>query len=186
MADNPLVKDCVTKMQKNLDHTLHEFSGIHTGKASPALVEGIMVDAYGSAVRLKECAAIHTPDSRMIAVQPWDKSLLKAIEKAIQMANIGINPVIDDTIVRLPLPEMSKERRLELTKMAHRLAEEGRVAVRNTRRDGVEALKKDFKDGKISEDDHKKLEKDLQAQTDRIMKDIGDHLAKKEQELLKV
>jgi ribosome recycling factor len=92
MADNPLVKDCVTKMQKNLDHTLHEFSGIHTGKASPALVEGIMVDAYGSAMRLKECAAIHTPDSRMIAVQPWDKSLLKAIEKAIQMANIGASP----------------------------------------------------------------------------------------------
>ena len=186
MAENPLVKDCVMKMQKNLDHTLHEFSGIHTGKASPALVEGIMIEAYGSSMRLKECAAIHTPDSRMIAVQPWDKSLLKAIEKAIQMANIGINPVIDGTIVRLPLPEMSKERRLELTKMAHRLAEEGRVAIRNTRRDGIEALKKSFKDGHISEDDHKKLEKDVQTQTDRIMKEISDHLAHKEQELLKV
>ena len=186
MADHPLVKDCVTKMQKNLEHTLHEFSGIHTGKASPALVEGIMIDAYGSAMRLKECAAIHTPDARMIAVQPWDKSLLKAIEKGIQMANIGINPVIDGSIVRLPLPEMSKERRLELTKVAHRLAEEGRVAVRNTRRDGVEAVKKAFKDGKLSEDDHKKLEKDIQIQTDRIMKEIGDHLGHKEQELLKV
>ena len=186
MADHPLVKDCVTKMQKNLEHTLHELGGINTGKASPALVEGIMVEAYGSTVRMKECAAIHTPDPRMISVQPWDKSLLKPIEKAIQMANIGINPVIDGPIVRLPLPEMSKERRLELTKVAHRLAEEGRVAVRNTRRDGVEAIKKALKDGKITEDDHKKLEKDVQTQTDRIIKEIGDQTAKKEQELLKV
>jgi len=186
MADHPLVKDCIAKMQKNLEHTLQEFAGINTGKASPAMVEGIMVEAYGSNMRLKECAAIHTPDPRMINVQPWDKSLLKPIEKAIQMANIGINPVIDGPIVRLPLPEMSKERRLELTKVAHRLAEEGRVAVRNTRRDGVEALKKALKDGKITEDDHKKLEKDVQTQTDRIIKEIGDQTAKKEQELLKV
>lgn len=186
MADHPLIKDSIAKMQKNLDHTLHEFSGIHTGKASPSMVEGIMVEAYGSSVRLKECAAIHTPDSRMIAVQPWDKSLLRTIEKAIQMANIGVNPVIDGNIVRLPLPEMSKERRQELTKVAHRLAEEGRVAVRNTRRDGIEAVKKSLKDGAISEDDAKKLEKDVQAHTDRIIKEIGEHLTHKEQELLKV
>ncbi len=163
MADHPLTKDCIAKMQKNLDHTLHEFSGIHTGKANPSMVEGIMVEAYGSAVRLKECAAIHTPDPRMILVQPWDKSLLRTIEKAIQMANIGINPVVDGPAVRLPLPEMSKERRQDLTKVAHRLAEEGRVAIRNTRRDGVEAVKKALKDGKVSEDDAKKLEKDIQT-----------------------
>lgn len=186
MADHPLTKDCIAKMQKNLDHTLHEFSGIHTGKANPSMVEGIMVEAYGSAVRLKECAAIHTPDPRMILVQPWDKSLLRTIEKAIQMANIGINPVVDGPAVRLPLPEMSKERRQDLTKVAHRLAEEGRVAIRNTRRDGVEAVKKALKDGKVSEDDAKKLEKDIQTATDRLIKEIGDHLAKKEQELLKV
>jgi ribosome recycling factor len=186
MADHPLIKDCIAKMQKNLDHTLHEFSGVHTGKASPALVEGVMVEAYGSTVRLKECAAIHTPDPRMISVQPWDKSLLKPIEKAIQMANIGINPVIDGPSVRLPLPEMSKERRQELTKVAHRLAEEGRVAIRNTRRDGVELIKKAQKDGKVSEDEAKKLEKDVQTATDRMVKDIGDHLTKKEQELLKI
>jgi ribosome recycling factor len=186
MADHPLTKDCIAKMQKNLDHTLHEFSGIHTGKANPSMVESIMVEAYGSPMRLKECAAIHTPDPRMILVQPWDKSLLRAIEKAIQMANIGINPVVDGPAVRLPLPEMSKERRLDLTKVAHRLAEEGRVAIRNTRRDGVEAVKKALKDGKISEDDAKKLEKDIQTSTDRLIKEIGDHLTKKEQELLKV
>jgi ribosome recycling factor len=186
MADHPLVKDCIAKMQKNLEHTLQEFAGINTGKASPAMVEGILVEAYGSNMRLKECAAIHTPDPRMISVQPWDKSLLKPIEKAIQMANIGINPIIDGPCVRLPLPEMSKERRQELTKVAHRLAEEGRVAIRNTRRDGVDLVKKALKDGKITEDDSKKIEKDVQAVTDRLMKDIGDSVAKKEQELLKV
>ena len=186
MADHPLLKDCIVKMQKNLDHTIHELGGINTGKASPAMVEGIMVEAYGSTVRIKECAAIHTPDPRMISVQPWDKSLLKPIEKAIQMANIGINPVIDGPAVRLPLPEMSKERRQELTKVAHRLAEEGRVAIRNTRRDGVDAVKKALKESKISEDDAKKLEKDVQTHTDALIKQIGEHLAKKEQELLKV
>ncbi len=186
MADHPLVKDCVAKMQKSFEHTLHEFSTINTGKASPAMVEGIMVEAYGSSMRLKECAAIHTPDPRMIQVQPWDKSLLKPIEKAIQMANIGINPVIDGPSVRLPLPEMSKERRQELTKVAHRLAEEGRVAIRNARRDGVDAVKKAQKEGKLSEDDAKKLEKDIQTATDNLIKQIGDNVTKKEQELLKV
>jgi len=186
MAEHPLLKDCVAKMQKSFDHTLHEFAGINTGKASPSMVEGLMVEAYGSSVRLKECAAIHTPDSRMISVQPWDKSLLKPIEKAIQMANIGINPIIDGPCVRLPLPEMSKERRQELTKVAHRLAEEGRVAIRNARRDGVDAVKKALKDSKISEDEAKKLEKDIQTTTDSLIKQIGDNATKKEQELLKV
>lgn len=186
MAEHPLTKDCVAKMQKSLDHTLHEFSGINTGKATPSMVEGIMVEAYGSTMRLKECAAIHTPDPRMISVQPWDKSLLKPLEKAIQMANIGINPVIDGPCVRLPLPEMSKERRQELAKVANRLAEEGRVAIRNARRDGVDAVKKALKEGKISEDECKKLEKDIQTHTDSLIKQIGDNLAKKEQELLKV
>lgn len=186
MAEHPLLKDCVAKMQKSLEHTLHEFSGINTGKATPSMVEGIMVEAYGSSMRLKECAAIHTPDPRMISVQPWDKSLLKPLEKAIQMANIGINPVIDGPCVRLPLPEMSKERRQELAKVANRLAEEGRVAIRNARRDGVDAVKKAFKDSKISEDESKKLEKDIQTHTDALIKQIADNLAKKEQELLKV
>lgn len=186
MAEHPLVKDCVAKMQKSFDHTLQEFAGINTGKASPAMVEGIMVEAYGSTMRLKECAAIHTPDPRMISVQPWDKSLLKPIEKAIQVANIGINPIIDGPSVRLPLPEMSKERRQELTKVAHRLAEEGRVAIRNVRRDGVDSVKKALKDSKVTEDEAKKLEKEIQNATDRLIKEIGDQVAKKEQELLKV
>lgn len=186
MADHPLIKDTLAKMQKSLEHTLHEFSGIHTGKANPSMVEAVTVEAYGSHMRLKEVAAITTPDSRMIVVQPWDKSMLKPIEKGIQMANIGINPIVDGNVVRLPLPDMSKDRRAELAKVAHRLAEEGRVSVRNARRDGIEAVKKALKDGKISEDDAKRLEKEVQTHTDRIIKEIGDHLTHKEQELLKV
>jgi ribosome recycling factor len=186
MNQHPLVKDVVARMSAAEKHTLHEFSIIHTGKASPAMVEGVMVEAYGSTMRLKDIAAISTPDSRLIAVQPWDKSLLKPIEKAIQMANIGINPAVDGTIIRLPLPDLSRERRQELVKVIHRLAEEGRVAVRNVRRDGIEQVKKLEKEHKISQDDARRLEKEIQQHTDKVIKDIGDHVAAKEKELLTV
>ncbi len=174
------------RMQKALEHALHEFSSIHTGKASPTMVEGVMVEAYGSSMRLKECAAITTPDARMIQIQPWDKGLTKAIEKAIQQANLGLNPMVDGQLIRVPLPELSRERRQEFVKVANRMAEDGRVQVRNLRRDALDALKKAEKDGKISEDDLKRLEKDVQATTDKTIKDIGEHLAKKEKELLAV
>ncbi len=173
-------------MKKAVDHTLHEFSTIHTGKASPAMVESVMVEAYGSMMPLKGCAAITTPDPRMIQIQPWDKGLTRAIEKALQMANIGVNPVVDGALIRLPFPELSKERRQEFVKTAHRLAEEGRVSVRHIRRDAMEATKKLKKDGKISEDDEKRLEKDVQTATDKSIKDIDAHLAHKEKELLTV
>jgi ribosome recycling factor len=169
-------------MGKALDHTLHEFGGIHTGKATPSMVEGVMVEAYGSQMRLKECAAITTPDARLIQVQPWDPGLVKAVEKAIQAANLGFNPVVDGKLVRIPLPEMSRERRQEFVKTAHRLAEEGRVQVRTLRRDALENLKK----AKLPEDEGKRLEKEIQAATDKAIKDINDHLARKERELLTV
>ena len=177
---HPLLNDATAKMKKALDYTLHEFSSIHTGKATPAMVEGVMVEAYGSTMRLKECAAITTPDSRMIQVQPWDAGLTKAIEKAIQVANLGFNPVVDGKIVRIPLPDMSRERRQEFVKTAARIAEDGRVHIRNARRDVLEAVKK----AKLPEDEGKRLEKDIQAATDRSIKDINDNLAKKEAELL--
>jgi ribosome recycling factor len=186
MNEHPLIKETADQMTKALDHTLQEFSAIHTGKASPAMVEGIMVEAYGGQMRLKEVAAITTPDARLIQVQPWDKSLVKPIEKAIQLANIGINPAVDGNLVRLPLPDLSGERRKELVKVAHRLAEEGRVSVRHARHDGLEALKKLQKNKEISEDDLKRHEKEIQQYTDRFIKEIGDHLAHKEQELLTV
>jgi ribosome recycling factor len=179
---HPLLTEANTKMKKALDHTIHEFSSIHTGKATPAMVEGVMVEAYGSMMRLKECAAITTPDSRMIQIQPWDAGLTKAIEKAIQAANLGFNPQIDGKIVRIPLPDMSRERRQEFVKTASRIAEEGRVHIRNVRRDVMESVKK----GKFPEDETKRLEKDIQAATDKAIKDIGDHFTAKEKELLAV
>lgn len=183
---NSILTDATARMKKAVEHTLHEFTTIHTGKASPAMVESVMVEAYGSAVPLKGCAAITTPDARMIQVQPWDKGLLRAIEKALQLANIGVNPVVDGSLIRLPFPELSKERRQEFVKTAHRLAEEGRVAVRHVRRDALEAAKKLKKDGKLSEDDEKRLEKDVQAATDKAIKDIEASLAHKEKDLLTV
>lgn len=179
---HPILTDTQAKMKKAVEHTMHEFSAIHTGKATPAMVEGVMVEAYGSQMRLKECAAITTPDARMIVIQPWDISLLRHIEKAIQVANLGFNPVVDAKIVRVPLPEMSRERRQEFVKTAHKLAEEGKVQVRNIRRDMIEALKK----AKLSEDETKRVEKDIQTATDKAIKDIGDQLALKEKELLAV
>jgi ribosome recycling factor len=183
---HPLINDMQLRMSKALDYTLHEFSSIHTGKASPTMVEGVMVDAYGSHMRIKDCAAITTPDSRMIQIQPWDKGLTKAIEKAIQQANIGLNPSVDGGVVRVPLPELSRERRQEFVKVANRMAEEGRVQIRNVRRDALDGLKRAEKDGKISEDELKRFEKDVQAMTDKTIKDIADHLGRKEKELLAI
>ena len=174
------------RMKKAVEHTQHEFATIHTGKASPAMVESVQVEAYGSMMPLKGCAAITTPDPRMIQIQPWEKGLLRAIEKALQMANIGVNPVVDGSLIRLPFPDLSRERRQEFAKTAHRLAEEGRVSVRHIRRDAMEGAKKLKKDGKISEDDEKRLEKDVQAATDKAIKDIDAAVAAKEKELLTV
>ncbi len=179
---HPILNDSQAKMKKAVDYTLHEFSAIHTGKATPAMVEGVSVDAYGSTMRLKECAAISTPDARLIQIQPWDASLTKAIAKGIVDANLGFNPIIDGKLIRVPLPEMSRERRQEYVKTAHKLAEEGRVHVRNVRRDIIEAVKK----AQLPEDDAKRLEKDIQTATDKSIADINAHLAHKEKDLLTV
>jgi ribosome recycling factor len=184
--NHPILTDAQARMKKSVDHTLHEFSTIHTGKASPSMVETVMVEAYGSMVPLKGCAAITTPDARLIQIQPWDKGIIRAVEKALQQANLGINPIVDGGLIRMPMPELSRERRQEFVKTAHRLAEEGRVGVRHARRDAMEAAKKQKKDGKISEDDEKRLEKEVQAATDLSIKEIDTHLARKEKELLVV
>jgi ribosome recycling factor len=183
---HPVITDMQARMKKAYDHTLQEFSTIHTGKASPTMVEGVMVEAYGSTMRIKECAAISTPDAHLIQIQPWDKGVIQAIVKGIQTANLGLNPTVDGTVVRVPLPQLSRERREEFVKVANRMAEEGRVQTRNIRRDSLDALKKAQKDGKITEDDLKRMEKEVQAATDKTIKDIGEQLAKKEKELLTV
>jgi ribosome recycling factor len=179
---HPILTETNAKMKKAVDHTVHELASIHTGKATPAMVEGVVVEAYGSQMRLKECAAITTPDARLIQIQPWDAGLVKAVEKAIQAANLGFNPIVDGKLVRVPLPDMSRERRQEFVKTAHRLAEEGRVQVRNVRRDVMVNVKK----AKLPEDEAKRLEKDIQVATDKAIKDINDHVAGKEKELLTV
>lgn len=179
---HPILTDAQTRMKKAVDHTLHEFSGIHTGKATPSMVEGVVVEAYGSQMRLKECAAISTPDARLIQIQPWDVGLVKAVAKGIIDANIGFNPIVDGKLIRVPLPEMSRERRQEFVKTAHRLAEEGRVHIRNIRRDMIETVKK----AKLPEDEAKRLEKEIQGATDKSIADINAHLAAKEKDLLTV
>ena len=179
---HPILVDTQAKMKKAVDHTLHEFSAIHTGKATPSMVEGVMVEAYGSAMRLKDCAAISTPDARLIQIQPWDASLIQAVVKGIQIANLGFNPIPDGKVVRIPLPEMSRERRQEFVKTAHKLAEEGRVHVRTVRHAALDAIKK----AKLPEDEAKRLEKDVQVATDKSIADINTHLANKEKDLLTV
>jgi ribosome recycling factor len=179
---HPILTDAQARMKKAVDHTLHEFSAIHTGKATPQMVETVMVEAYGSMTPLKQCAAITTPDARLIQIQPWDVTLAKAIAKGIIDANLGFNPIVDGKTIRVPLPEMSRERRQEFVKNAHRMAEEGRVHVRNVRRDAIEQVKK----AKLPEDEAKRVEKEIQAATDKSIADINSHLAHKEKDLLTV
>ncbi len=179
---HPILAEAQAKMKKTVDYTLHEFSSIHTGKATPAMVESVMVEAYGTMTPLKQCAAISTPDARLIQIQPWDVSLMKSIVKGVQEANLGFNPIPDGKVIRIPLPEMSRERRQEFVKTAHKLAEDGRVHVRNVRRDLMETLKK----AKLPEDEAKRVEKDVQIATDKAIADINSHLAHKEKDLLTV
>ena len=179
---HPILIDTQARMKKALDHTLHEFSTIHTGKATPAMVESVTVEAYGSTMRLKECAAISTPDARLIQIQPWDAGLSKAIAKGIIDANLGFNPIVDGKTIRVPLPEMSRERRQEFVQTAHKMAEEGRVHIRNIRRDAIEHAKK----AKLPEDELKRLEKDIQTATDKTIADIALHLDHKEKDLMTV
>jgi ribosome recycling factor len=180
------LKEVQNKMQKCVDHTVHEFGTLHTGKATPGMVEAVTIDAYGSQMRIRDVAAINTPDSRMIVIQPWDRGMLQPIEKGIRMANIGLNPSVDGGLVRCPVPELSKERRLELVKVASGMAEDGKVSVRSVRRDVLEIAKKAQKDKILSEDDLKRFEKDVQSATDEAIAKIDTHFSAKEKDLLQV
>lgn len=184
--ESKIINEIIGKMDKAVDYVLHEFNSIHTGKASPAMVEGLKVEVYGSTVNLKEVAAITTPDARSINIQAWDKGVISEIVKAIQKANIGLNPRVDGNLIRCPIPELSRERRHELVKTTKAMAEEGRVRIRVIRHDILDALKKQEKAKMISEDDLKRLEKEIQTQTDKHIESIAKHLAEKEKELLRI
>ena len=163
-----------------------EFSGLRTGRASPALVEPVTVDAYGSQLPINQVGNISTPEPRLLTIQVWDKGLVKAVDKAIRDAGLGLNPQVDGQLLRIPVPELNEERRKELAKLAHKYAEAARVAVRNVRRDGMDLLKKLEKDYKISQDEHHKLGDELQKLTDAHVKDIDAALQGKEQEIMQV
>jgi ribosome recycling factor len=186
MADDALLKDIRRRMDGALEALRKEFGGLRTGRASASLLEPVTVDAYGSAVPLNQVANINVPESRLITVNVWDRSMVKAVDKAIREAGLGLNPQTEGQTIRVPIPDLNEERRRELTRVAAKYAEAARIAVRNVRRDGIEGLRKQEKDGDISQDEQKKLERDIQHLTDDHIKRVDETLAQKDKEILQV
>lgn len=180
------LSDYERRMSGALDALMRDFAGLRTGRASPNLLESVTVDAYGSMMPLTQVGTVSVPEPRMLTVQVWDKGMVKAVEKSIANAGLGLNPAADGQLVRVPVPELTEERRKELTKVANRYAEQGRVAVRNVRRDGMDHLKKAEKDSEISKDDMHRLSDDIQKMTDRHIAEMDDALAAKEKEIMQV
>lgn len=180
------IKDIQRRMHGAVDALKHDFGGLRTGRASMALLDPIQVDAYGSMMPLNQCATVSVPEPRMLQVQVWDRGLVIAVDKAIRASSLGLNPQTEGQIIRLRMPDLTQERRKELTKVAHQYAEKAKVAVRNVRRDGMELLKKLEKDKVMSEDDHKRKAEEVQKATDATIKDIDAALAHKEAEIMQV
>ncbi|MGZ3410921.1 MAG: ribosome recycling factor [Xanthobacteraceae bacterium] len=180
------VNELKRRMQGALGALKQELSGLRTGRASTALLEHIQAEAYGSTMPLNQLATVSVPEPRLLSIQVWDKSMVKAVEKAIISANLGLSPATEGTVIRLRLPELNEERRKELVKIAHKYAEAARVAVRHVRRDGLEAIKKMEKDKKISEDEHTRLSGEVQKATDQAIGDVDHSLAGKEKEIMTV
>jgi ribosome recycling factor len=174
------------KMKKAAHVTHDELRGLRTGRASPAFIEHLQIDAYGTKTPLNQLASINVPEPRLLVVQPYDRSIIGAIEKSIMSSDLGVTPSNDGQVIRLPFPQLTEERRKELVKVAHHKAEEGRVAVRNVRRHAKEDLEKLQKEGNISEDELRRAEKDLQKETDQHVAEIDKLLATKEKELWEV
>ncbi|HUL05683.1 MAG TPA: ribosome recycling factor [Candidatus Acidoferrum sp.] len=174
------------RMDGALEALRREFAGLRTGRASVHLLDPVVVKAYGNEMPLVQVGTVNVPEPRMITVQVWDRSLVSAVERAIRDAGLGVNPMSDGQLVRVPIPELSQERRQELTKIAHKYAEQARVAIRNVRRDGMDALKKLEKDHKISQDEHRQRSDDVQKATDQHIKTVDEALAQKEKEIMHV
>src|SRR4030095_3540468 len=181
-----ILKSASEKMDKAVEHVRNEFIKIRTGKATTNLLDGIKVDYYGTPTPLIQLGNISTPDYHTITIQAWDKTAIPLIEKAILTANLGLNPANDGTLIRIPIPALNEERRKEIVKLVRKFAEEGRVAVRNIRRDAIEHLKKTEKEEHISEDDRKHAETDVQKLTDKHIKDIDELIGMKEKEIMEV
>jgi ribosome recycling factor len=186
MANNFDLNDLEKRMRSTIENLKRELSGLRTGRASTHLLDPIQVTVYGSKMPLNQVATVSVPEPRTISVQVWDKSNVQAVDKAIREANLGLNPIVDGALLRLPIPALTADRRVELAKLAHKYAEHGRVAIRNVRREGMELLKKLEKDHKISQDDHHKSSARVQELTDKLIKEIDETLASKEAEIHKV
>jgi ribosome recycling factor len=180
------LKEIERRMRGALTVLKQEFGGLRTGRANISLLDPIMVNAYGSQMPLNQLATINVPESRLITVQVWDRSQVGAVERAIRESDLGLNPVVEGQLLRLPIPELNEERRHEIAKVAHKYTEQARVAVRNVRRDGMEHLKRMEKDGDIGKDEHHTLSTKVQDLTDKIIKEIDETLASKEAEIMQV
>ncbi|GGG24225.1 ribosome recycling factor [Chelatococcus composti] len=178
--------DIKRRMQGAVQSLKHDLSGLRTGRASASLVEPIQVDAYGSMMPLNQVATISVPEPRLLSVQVWDRGMVSAVEKAIRESNLGLNPQTEGQVIRLRIPEMNEQRRKELVKVAHKYAEEARIAVRHVRRDGLDTLKKLEKDGEMSQDDHAREADLVQKATDQAIAEIDQLLAAKEKEIMQV
>ena len=186
MAQEELLKDIGRRMDGAIEALRKEFGGLRTGRASAGLLEPVQVSAYGNSVPLNQVASINVPEPRMITVQVWDRGVVKAVDKAIREAGLGLNPQTEGQTIRVPIPELNEERRRELTRVAARYAEEARVAVRKVRQHGIEALRRLEKDSEISQDEQRKLQNDVQHLTDDHIKRIDETLAQKDKEILQV
>ncbi len=185
MTDSRL-DDFARRMDGALEALRKEFAGLRTGRASVNLLDQIQVDAYGGSMHLSGVATVSVPEARLITVQVWDKALLKSVDKAIRESGLGLNPQQDGGIIRVPIPELNEERRVELAKVAGKYAEQARVAIRNVRRDGMEMLKRLEKDNEISEDEHEKLSAEMQRVTDQHTKKVDESLQSKEKEIKQI
>ncbi|MFN2477214.1 MAG: ribosome recycling factor [Chthoniobacterales bacterium] len=186
MSAEEVLFEAEETMEKSVDYMVHEFAAVRTGKASPALVENVDVEAYGSMMKLKQLALISTPEPRLLVVQPFDASTIKDIEKALKESKVGITPLVDGKIIRLPVPELSEERRRDLVKSLKQMAEEARVRVRVNRRSAMDEAKKLQKSGELTEDGLRDVETEVQKLTDRFVKAIDDHFERKEADVMKV
>ena len=187
MSDASAIKKDISRRMEGAVDVLHgEFAGLRSGRAATSLLEPVQVEAYGSKMPLNQVGTIGVPEPRLLTVQVWDKSMVKAVEKSIRDAGLGLNPTADGMMIRVPIPALNEERRVELSKVAGKYAEQARISVRNVRRDGMDQLKKLEKQGDISQDELRHEEKEVQKITDARIKDIDDTLAAKEQEIMQV
>ncbi len=187
MSDfNEIKNDAQNRMDKTLESLRADFGGLRAGRAHTSLLDGIMVEAYGNMVPVSQVGTVGVPDPRTLSVSVWDKSLAKNVEKALRESDLGLNPVSDGTLIRIPIPPLSEERRAELSKIAGKYAEQNKVAVRNIRRDALDGVKKLKKDNLISEDEEKRFENEIQKITDDAVKKIDEMLATKEKDIMQV